>query len=142
LALAVPLSRFTSRVGGGSAFYVDHMRDTSVLHVRALLGAGVHFVFCAFLGGMVLGLTVADVITTSSEAPPPWWLSAMHRFLVILNAPMAGFFGLWQDTRPMRLPLLLLAEGWSVVLGYLIALAWWWAEKVTGRRHLHEPGKV
>ena len=24
LALAVPLSRFTSRVGGGSAFYVDH----------------------------------------------------------------------------------------------------------------------
>jgi hypothetical protein len=28
LALSVPLSRFTPRVGGGSAFYVRHLHDT------------------------------------------------------------------------------------------------------------------
>jgi len=31
LALAVPLSRFTSRVGGGSAFFVRHQADADVL---------------------------------------------------------------------------------------------------------------
>ena len=30
MALAVPLSRFTSRVGGGSAFYVRHFRDFDI----------------------------------------------------------------------------------------------------------------
>jgi hypothetical protein len=31
LALLVPLSRFTSRVGGGSAFYVRHLRPLDYL---------------------------------------------------------------------------------------------------------------
>jgi len=31
LALAVPLSRFTSRVGGGSAFYVRHQASADCL---------------------------------------------------------------------------------------------------------------
>ena len=31
LALAVPLSRFTPRVGGGSAFYVRHQADADFL---------------------------------------------------------------------------------------------------------------
>src|ERR1019366_3953311 len=32
LALAVPLSRFTSRVGGGSAFYVRRLTHAQVIH--------------------------------------------------------------------------------------------------------------
>jgi hypothetical protein len=33
LALAVPLSRFTSQVGGGSAFFVRHQADADFLAV-------------------------------------------------------------------------------------------------------------
>jgi len=41
LALSVPLSRFTSRVGGGSAFFVrphDLFRDEKALMVGEALG--------------------------------------------------------------------------------------------------------
>jgi hypothetical protein len=41
LALAVPLSRFTSRVGGGSAFYVRRMKKT--LTILAVLALAVMF---------------------------------------------------------------------------------------------------
>ena len=53
MALAVPLSRFTSRVGGGSAFFVrrHHIMKT----VRPIL-----FVILALLAGWVIGLYTTD----------------------------------------------------------------------------------
>ena len=39
MALAVPLSRLTSRVGGGSAFFVRHLMRTSILIMAVLLTA-------------------------------------------------------------------------------------------------------
>ena len=51
LALAVPLSRFTSRVGGGSAFYVRHHRNTLmknlILVIALLLGSHLQSVLAA-----------------------------------------------------------------------------------------------
>jgi len=53
LALAVPLSRFTSRVGGGSAFYVrQHRAHEEIsghfgwLDFRRRIGDVCHFLFC------------------------------------------------------------------------------------------------
>ena len=37
MALAVPLSRFTSQVGGGSAFFVRRLRTTNMKHVTSIL---------------------------------------------------------------------------------------------------------
>ncbi len=85
-----------------------------------------------------MAVTLADVLTTASEAPPPGWLGALYLLLSILNAPMAGFFGLWQDTHPFHLPLLLSAAAWSLALGYVISLAWQAASKAIAARHPYE----
>jgi hypothetical protein len=111
------------------------MGPIAPLHLRALVFAGTHLVFSALLGAALLALTVADVLMTASEAPPPGWLGALYLLLSILNAPMAGFFGLWQDPHPFHLPLLLLATAWSLTLGYLISLAWLGVSKAVTTRH-------
>ena len=114
------------------------MRSTAIFHLRALVCAGTHFVFSALLGASVWALTVADVLTTSSEGPPPWWLSGVHWLLSILNAPMAGFFGLWRDTPPAHLLILLMALAWILFLGYSISLVWQCADKIIATRHRNE----
>ncbi len=114
-------------MGGGSTF-----------HLRALVGASVHFVLSVAVGAAVLLLVVADVMATPVESDPPWWLTLMHWSLEILNAPMAGFFGLWDNTRIFQLPLLGLAAGWSLLLGYAVSLAWRGVERTIQARHPHE----
>ncbi len=116
------------------------MRSTAIFHCRALVGAGTHFLLCALLGASVWALTVADVLTSATEAPPPWWLSGLDWLLLILNAPMAGFFGLWQDHPPAHLPLLLMAFACSLVLGYSISLVWQFADRIIAKRRLNEAG--
>lgn len=111
------------------------MHPTVAFHLRALVFAGTHFVICALLGAVLLAAAVADVLTTASEAPPPLWFGALNWFLLILNPPMAGFFGLRQDTHPGHLPLLLFAEAWSLTLGYLVSLAWQAVSKRIVRKH-------
>ena len=39
MALAVPLSRFASQVGGGSAFYVDHSTPEALMNTCSYCGA-------------------------------------------------------------------------------------------------------
>src|SRR5208283_5852088 len=106
------------------------MHSTGIYHVRALACAGTHFVFCALLGASIWALTVADVLTTSAEGPPPWWLNGLHWLLSILNVPMAGIFGLCQNTPPAHLLILLMPFAWSLVQGYSISLVWQWADKI------------
>jgi hypothetical protein len=59
LALAVPLSRFTPQIGGGSAFFV-RLRDMS-LPKTALIAGGLAFlttnfcILCIMSGGVFLG---------------------------------------------------------------------------------------
>ena len=115
------------------------MRSTTIFHCRALAGAGIHFLLSALLGASVWALTVADALTTASEAPPPWWLSGPEWLFLMLNAPMAGFFGLWQDTPSAHLPLLLMAFACSLVLGYSISFVWRCADRMIATRHLNEP---
>ena len=107
------------------------MNAALTLHIRALVGASVHFVLSFALGAAVLFLTVVDVMTTPVESDP-WWLTLMDWSLNILNAPMGGFFGFWDNTRLMQLPLLGLAAAWSLLLGYTISLAWRRLEKTRG----------
>jgi hypothetical protein len=106
-------------------------RPTSVPHLRALGTAGVHFLFSAVLGVTVLFFVMADALATPVEGPPPWWLALMDRLLLAVNAPMAGLFGLWDDTHMLRLPLLLLAAAWSLAVGYAVSLIWQRVESLT-----------
>lgn len=100
------------------------MNISACFHFRALVCAAVHFAFCAILGVTVLGLVVADVMTTSSELPPPWWITGAHWVLMVLSAPMAAFFSLLDDVRLSHPVSLLLALVWSTLLGYAISFGW------------------
>jgi len=118
------------------------MRTASIFHLRALITASIHVLFSAALGAAVLFLAVVDVLASPAEGGPPWWLTVMHRFAAILNAPMAGFFGLWDNTRTMRLLLLLLAAAWSLVLGYAVSFVWQRAENIIDAKYRCDPATV
>src|ERR1035437_7025686 len=60
LALAVPLSRFTSRVGGGSAFYVRPHLSVIMKPVRYIVGA-VGFLIVWFVVAVVIGFIMEIV---------------------------------------------------------------------------------
>jgi hypothetical protein len=62
----------------------------------------------------------------------------VHWLLSILNTPMAGFFGLWRDTPPAHLLILLMALAWILFLGYSISLVWQCADKIIATRHRNE----
>ena len=68
MALAVPLSRFTSRVGGGSAFFVRPK-------LHAIDGVE-HFTMKKQITGFILGVLFGGVaiftIAADSHRPAPW----------------------------------------------------------------------
>jgi hypothetical protein len=66
LALAVPLSRFTSRVGGGSAFFVRHQAAADGLAVDLSLDFGLRKLQTFW---MVFGKARAGFVRQASAEP-------------------------------------------------------------------------
>jgi hypothetical protein len=110
------------------------MSTTTAFHLRALVCASVHLTSSAVFGALVLGLTVADVMATSSEHPPPWWITGGYWLLMVLSAPMAAFLGLWKDPAWTHITSLFMALGWSVLLGYLASFVWRSIEEAVVKR--------
>ena len=59
MALSVPLSRFTSRVGGGSAFFV---RPLSTMSRTAYFGIGIALSFVSFCCGWVAFVVIGSPV--------------------------------------------------------------------------------
>jgi hypothetical protein len=113
------------------------MSTTSAFHFRAFLCAAIHFAFCAALASTVLILAVADLFADPSEFTSSRRFAGLHWLLMILSAPMAALFGLWQDCPWAPSTNYLMALAWSVVVGYLISIGWQIAQKIMLRRSVH-----
>ena len=121
MARSVPLSRFTSRVGGGSAFFVrQHMTFTELMSLMAFLtplvssvdtgwrshrglGASIGFIVGLLLGvGCFYGLRLFGrwiIHHPKLSAPSPgvfWlglaWLSCLAMFVWMLGFALAGMW--------------------------------------------------
>ena len=123
----------------GGIWSLPRMSTTTIFHLRALVCASVHFVLCALLGVTVLALAMVDMMTTSSELPPPWWITAGQWLLTILSAPAAVFFGFWDDVHWAHSVSLALALAWSVFLGYSISFVCHIARKSMIKRASETP---
>ena len=64
MALAVPLSRFTSRVGGGSAFFVRPLRDFMRVMLADYQPGGLTSVFIMFGFGCIIAVCLIGALIT------------------------------------------------------------------------------
>ena len=105
LALAVPLSRFTSLVGGGSAFFVRRMSTKMALTIWLLKIAWIIFVALVAIqvaiygytkngiGGFFLGLVVGifgGAMSATIWAFLLYFIFRLGRFIFRLCKPSAG----------------------------------------------------
>jgi hypothetical protein len=110
LALSVPLSRFTSRVGGGSAFYVDMAASHAMsIFTKRRLGL---LLICISVVALVICLIVVPhrVFADSSGPGGPifgggsWELGWQYTIPIIVCGAV-GVFCLAQSSRkPPKLP--------------------------------------
>jgi hypothetical protein len=89
LALSVPLSRFTSRVGGGSAFYVRHRSRHECFHHRA--SAGIRAIPFESASAAVVGFHVAGLSSLFAFTRP------------VLGVRWSRCFGFCAGARPLDL---------------------------------------
>ena len=118
MALAVPLSRFTSRVGGGSAFFVRHhytlMKNTITItssvagllaflffvditywHVGlSMLQFRHHMEFVVALFFVGLALSFLATLLAASSLPKHWRSGSAVGWFICSFAAVAGFFWL------------------------------------------------
>ena len=83
MALSVPLSRFTSRVGGGSAFFVRRLRAVMLKNIFRLFMIAVWTFASIMLGSILLGGIYA-VFSDDRRSPDDISLFGVPVILIIM----------------------------------------------------------
>ena len=129
MALAVPLSRFTSRVGGGSAFFVRQQRDAMKRFAKifAINYASMVLLF-AFLLFVVPEVFPGEPMPTGIGRVLDWIAYPVDWFLVVYSFPFHFVFNRVAPLLPMPfvpffVSLLVPATLWTLI--FILARRYW-----------------